>query len=62
MLVYSAESAVNRRQAVLFRFSRCFVLSRQKLYVPGYGCIYLLAALVPVCVDLMVMPSAYAMT
>ena len=47
LLVYSAGSGVNRVQVVL---------SRQKLC--RYGCIYFLAALVLVCVDVMVMSSA----
>ena len=42
-------------QVILSGFSvRLFVLSRQKLYV----CMYFLAALVSVCVDVMVMSSA----
>ena len=35
----------------------CFVLSRQKLLC-RYGCMYFLAALVLVCVDVIVMSSA----
>ena len=39
-LVYSAGSGVNRVQVVLTGFSkRCFVLSRQKLYVGMVVCI-----------------------
>ena len=45
--------AVNRVQVVLSGFSmRFFVLSKQKLSV-RYGCLYFLAALVLVCVDVM---------
>ena len=48
---------MNRVQVVLSGFSvRLFVLSRQKLYV-GYCCMYFFAALVLVCVDVMVMSS-----
>ena len=57
LLVYSAGSGVNRVQVVLAGFSkRLFVLSRQKLC--RYGCMYFLAALVLVCVDVIVMSSA----
>ena len=58
MLVYSAESGVNRVQVVLSGFSMrlfCFV---QAQTVCRYGCMYLLAALVLVCVDVMAMSSA----
>ena len=54
MLVYFAGSGVNRVQVVLSGFSMrlfCFVQAR-------YGCMYFLAALVLVCVDVMVMSSA----
>ena len=59
-LLYSARSEVNRVQVVLSGFS-------VKLFCPGnnfmlYGCMYVLAALVLVCVDVMVMSSAYSMT
>ena len=63
LLVYSAGSGVNR--------ASCFVLSgfsmRLFCFVPAktlcrYGCMYLLAALVLVCVDVMMMSSAWAMT
>ena len=40
LLLYSAGSGVNRVQVVLSGFSmRCFVLSRQKLYVGVVVCI-----------------------
>ena len=57
MLVYSAASGVNRVQSVLSGFSMrlfCFVQAKT---LCRYGCIYLLAALVLVCVEVMVMPS-----
>ena len=58
LLVYSAGSGVNRVQVVLTGFSRrlfCFVQAKT---LCRNGCIYLLAALVLVCVDMMVMSSA----
>ena len=58
LLVYSAGSGGNRVQVVLSGFSNklfCFVQAKP---LCGYGCIYFLAALVLVCVDVMVMSSA----
>ena len=58
LLVYSTGSGVNRVQVVLSGFSMklfCFV---QANTLCRYGCIYFLAALVLVCVDVMVMSSA----
>ena len=58
LLVYSAGYGVNRVQVVLSGFSMrlfCFVQAKT---VCRYGCIYLLAALVLVCVDVMLMSSA----
>ena len=58
LLVYSAGSGMNRVQVVLSGFSMrlfCFV---QANTLCRYGCIYFLAALVLVCVDVMVMSSA----
>ena len=58
LFVYSAGSGVNRVQVVLFGFSMrlfCFVQAKT---LCRYGCIYLLTALVPVCMDVMVMSSA----
>ena len=58
LLVYSAGSDVNRVQVVFSGFSKilfCFVHAKT---LCRYGCIYFLAALVLVCVDVMVMPSA----
>ena len=57
LLVYSAGSGVNRVQVVLSGFSMrlfCFI---QANTVCRYSCIYFLAALVLVCVDVMVMSS-----
>ena len=58
VIVYSAGSGVNRVQVVLSRFSMrlfCFV---QANTLCRYGCMYFLASLVLVCVDVMVMASA----
>ena len=58
LLLYSAGSGVNRVQVVLFGFSVrlfCFV---QPKTLCRYGCMYFFAALVLVCVDVMVMSSA----
>ena len=58
MLLTSAGSGVNRVQVVLPGFSVisfCFV---QEKTVCRYGCMYLLVALVLVCVDVIVMASA----
>ena len=51
LFVYSAGSGVNRVQVVLSGFS-------MRLFFCRYGCIYFLAALVLVCVDVMVLSSA----
>ena len=62
LLVYSAGSGVKRVQVVLSGFSKrlfCFVQAKT-LY--RYGCMYFLAALVLVCVDVIVLSSAYAVT
>ena len=58
LLLYSAGSGVNRVQVVLFGFNMrlfCFVQAKT---LCRYGCMYFFAALVRVCVDVMVMPSA----
>ena len=58
LLLYSAASGMNRVQVVLSGFSVglfCFV---QATTLSRYGCMYLMAALVLVCVDVMVMSSA----
>ena len=62
LLLYFAGSGVNRVQVVLSGFSVrlfCFVQAKT---LCRYGCMYFLAALVLVCVDVMVMSTAYAMT
>ena len=58
LLVYSAGSGVNRVQVVLYGFSMIFICFVQAKTLCRYGCIYFLAALVLVCVYVMVMPSA----
>ena len=58
MLYVSFGSGVNRVQVVLSGFSRklfCFVQAKTLCM---YGCMYFLAALVLVCVDVIVMSSA----
>ena len=58
LLCYSAGSGVNRVQIVLSGFNVrlfCFV---QANTLCRYGCMYLFAALVLVCVDVMVMSSS----
>ena len=62
LLVYSTGSGVNRVQIVLSAFSKrvfCFVQAKT---LCRYGCMHFLAALVLVCVDVIVMSFAYAMT
>ena len=57
-LLYSAGSGVNREQVVLSGFSVrlfCFVPAKT---LCRYSCMYFFAALVLVCVDVMVMSSA----
>ena len=58
LLVYSAGSGMNRVQVVLSGFSMRLVCFVQANTVCRYSCIYLLAAPVLVCVDVMVMSSA----
>ena len=58
LLAYSIGSGVNRVQVVLSGFSKrlfCFVQTKT---LCRYGCMYFLAALVLVCVDVIVMSSA----
>ena len=58
LLVYSEGSGVNRVQVVLSGFSKmvfCFVQAKT---LCRYDCMYFLAALVLVCVDVIVMSSA----
>ena len=58
LLLYSAGSGVNRVQVVLSLFSmRLFCFIQANTFC-RYDCIYFLAALVLVCVDVMVMSSA----
>ena len=58
LLVYSAGSGVNRVQVVLSGFSKRLFCFGQATTVCMYGCMYFLAALVLVCVDVIVMSSA----
>ena len=58
LLLYSTGHGVNRVQVVLSGFSvrlLCFV---QAIFVCRHGCMYVLAAFVLVCVDVMVMSFA----
>ena len=55
LLVYSAGSGVNRVQVVLSGFRFYFVQAKT---LCRFGCMYFLAALVLVCVDVIVMSSA----
>ena len=58
LLLFSAGSGVNRVQIVLSEFSVrlfCFVQTKT---LCRYGCMYFFAALVLVCVDMMLMSSA----
>ena len=60
LLLYSAGSGVNRVQVALSGFSMrlfCFVQAKALSSLCRYCCIYFLAALVLVCVDVMVMSS-----
>ena len=56
LLVYSAGSGLNRVQVVLSGFSKRVFFQAKTLC--RYGCMYFLAALVLVCVDVIVMSSA----
>ena len=62
LLVYSAGSGVNRVQVVLSGFSKRLFYFIQEITLCRYGCMYFLAAHIIVCVDVMVMSSAEAMT
>ena len=53
LFVYSAGSGVNRVQVVLSGFSMKLLCFVQANTLCRYGCIYLLAVLVLVCVDVM---------
>ena len=58
LLLYSAGSIVNRVQVVLVGFSVTLFCFVQATTLHRYGCMNFLAALVFVCVDVMVMSSA----
>ena len=58
LLSYSAGSGVYRVQVVLSGFSVRFFCIVQVKTLCRYGCMYFLAALVLVCVDVIVMSSA----
>ena len=58
LLLYSAGSGVNRVQVVLAGFSVSLFGFVQAKTLCMYGCMYFLAALVLMCVDMMVMSSA----
>ena len=58
LLIYSARSGVNRVQVVLSGFSIILFCFVQAQTLCRYGCMYFLAALMLVCVDVMVMSSA----
>ena len=58
LLFYSAGSGVNRVQAALSGFSVRWLCFVQANTLCRYSCMYFLAALVSVCVDVMVMSSA----
>ena len=58
LLVYSAGSGENRVQVVLSGFSKRLFGFVQAKTLCMYGCMYFLAALVLVCVDVIVMSSA----
>ena len=57
LLVYSAESGVNRVQVVLSGFSKKLFCFAQAKTVCRYGLMYFLAALVLVCVNVIVVSS-----
>ena len=57
LLIYSAGFGVNRVQVVLSGFSVSLFCFVQTKTLCGYDCIYFLAALMLVCVDVMVMSS-----
>ena len=58
LLLYSAGSGVNRAQVVLSGFSVILFCFVQAKTLCRYVCMYLLGALVLVCVDVMVMSYA----
>ena len=62
LLVYSAGSGLNKVQVVLSGFSVRLLCFFQAKTLCRYGCMYVFAALVLVCVGVMVMLPAKAMT
>ena len=58
LLVYSAGYGVNRVHVVMSGFSKRWFCLVQAKTLCRYGCMYFLAALVLVCVDVIVMSSA----
>ena len=62
MLLYSARSGVNRVQVLLSGFNMRLLCFLQAKTLCMYGCMYFWAALVLICVDVMMMSSAYDMT
>ena len=58
LLLYSAGSGLNRVQVVLSEFSVRLFCFAQETFLCRYGCMYFLAVLLLVCVDVMVMTSA----
>ena len=58
LFVYSTGSDVNRVQVVLSGFSKRLFCFLQAETLCRYGCIYFLAAIVLVCVDVIVISSA----
>ena len=58
LLVYSAGSGVNRVQVFFSGFSKSVFCFGQAKTLCRYGCMYFLAALILVCVDVIVMSSA----
>ena len=57
LLLYCAGSGVNREQVILSGFSVRVFCFGQTTTLCSYGCMYFLAALVIVCVDVMGMAS-----
>ena len=57
-IVYFAGSGVNRVQVVFSGFSKRLFCFGQAKTLCSYGCMYFLAALILVCVDVIVMSSA----
>ena len=62
LTLYSAGSGVNRVQVVLSGLIMRSLCCVQSKTLCKYGCMYFLAALMLVCVDVIVMSSAYNIT